>query len=99
MASTIRGMPSKERLTITVAPELVEAGQRAVQAGDADSISAWISNAISEKVTRDNQHRALAAAIADFEAEHGEITDDEIAAQRRTDRSRATVVRGKVKSP
>lgn len=91
-------MAPKERLTITVSPELVEAGQRAVSAGEADSISAWISTAISEKIATDSRRHALASAISDFEAEFGEISEEEMAAQRRSDRSKASIVRGKAKS-
>lgn len=91
-------MAAKQRLTITVDPSLVDAGQRAVDASEADSISAWVSTAIAEKVVRDEKLAHLASAVADFEAEHGEITDDEIAVQLRADRSAATVVRRKTKS-
>ncbi len=90
-------MVAKQRLTVTVDPELIDAGQRAVDAGEADSVSAWVSAALAEKVDRDRKLASLAAVIADFEAEHGEITNDEIAAQRRADRSVATVVRGENK--
>jgi hypothetical protein len=85
----------KARLTITVDPALVAAGQRAVESGDADSVSGWVSAALEDKVRRDEQLRRLAQAIADFEAEFGEITADEIARQQRRDREEATVVRGR----
>ena len=85
---------NKHRLTVTVDPHLVDAGQHAVSAGKADSVSAWVSEALEEKIARDLKLEHLRAAIADFEAEFGEISVDEIAAQRRTDRRRATVVRG-----
>jgi len=84
----------KQRLTVTVDPELVQAGQQAVELGEADSVSGWVNAALAEKVHRDHKLRLLAAAISDFEAEFGEITTAEIAAQRRLDRERATVVRG-----
>lgn len=86
---------NKQRLTITIDPHLADAGQRAVEAGDASSVSSWISAAIEDKIARDRKLAHLASAIADFEAKHGEITADEIAAQRRADRTNATVVRGK----
>ncbi len=92
-------MPSnKQRLTITVDPHLVDAGQRAVSLGKADSVSAWVSEALEQKLQRDRKLELLAAAVAEFEAEHGEITDTEMAAQRRADRSNATVVRGAAKT-
>ena len=84
----------KKRLTITVDPELVEAGNRAVDDGNADSLSAWVSIALAEKVRRDRQLQHLKAAIDDYEAEFGEITAAELAAQQRADREAAVVVRG-----
>lgn len=84
----------KQRLTVTVDPELLDAGQRAVESGEAESVSAWVSAALGEKVRRDRKLRLLTAAIGEFEREFGEITDEEIAAQQRADRQHATVVRG-----
>lgn len=86
--------PRKRRLTVTVDPELVEAGNRAVAAGRADSLSAWVSTALSDRARRDQQLEHLHHAIADYEAEFGEITAEEMAAQRRADREDAVVVRG-----
>lgn len=67
----------KQRLTVTVDPELVDAGHRAVEAGEADSVSGWVSAALEDKVRRDRKLRLLAAAVADYEKEFGEITADE----------------------
>jgi glycerol dehydrogenase-like iron-containing ADH family enzyme len=86
--------PRKQRLTVTVDPELVEAGNRAVASGAADSLSAWVSTALAEKARRDEQLTQLHKAIADYEAECGEITAEELQAQRRADREAAVVVRG-----
>ncbi len=86
-------------MTVTVDPELVEAGNRAVDAGAADSLSGWVSTAIAEKVRRDQQLEQLRAAITDYEVEFGEITTSEIAAQRRSDREEAVVVRGRRAAP
>jgi hypothetical protein len=85
----------KQRLTVTVDPELVEAASRAVAEGDADSLSGWVNTALAEKLRRDKQLGHLRAAIADYEKEFGEITAQEIAAQRRADRADAVVVRGR----
>lgn len=87
--------PRKHRLTVTVDPDLIEAGSRAVADGDADSMSGWVSTALSEKVQRDRALERLRAAIADYEAEFGEISTGEMAAQRRADRENAVVVRGR----
>lgn len=83
----------KQRLTVTVDPNLIEAGNQAVAAGEADSLSGWVSQAMVEKAERARTLRLLAAAIADYEREFGEITPEEIASQRRSDRENATVVR------
>ncbi len=84
----------KQRLTVTVDPELVEAGHRAVESGQAESVSGWVSAALEDKIRRDRKLALLAAAVADYEKEFGEITTEEIVAQQRADRRSATVVRG-----
>jgi hypothetical protein len=90
-----RSMSVKHRLTVTVDPELVAAGNRAVASGSAPSLSAWVSAALAEQARRDRKLEELHAAVADYEAEFGEITGEEIAAQRRKDREDAAVVRGR----
>lgn len=84
----------KQRLTVTVDPELVEAAQRAVSDGTAASVSAWVSTALAAKIRRDALLTNLGLAIADYETEFGEISAEEIALQRRADRESALVVRG-----
>jgi hypothetical protein len=85
----------KRRLTVTLDPELVEAATRAVTHGEAESVSGWVSSALSEKIHRDHKLVHLRAAIADYEAEFGEISVEEIVAQQRADREDAVVVRGR----
>ena len=53
----------KQRLTVTVDPELVQAGQQAVESGEVDSVSGWVNAALEEKVQHDQKLRLLAAAI------------------------------------
>ena len=86
--------PRKSRLTVTVDPELVEAANRAVANGSADSLSAWVSAALTDRARRDEQLARLGDAIADYEAEFGEIATEEINRQQRDDRQHAVVVRG-----
>lgn len=81
-------------MTVTVDPELVEAGNHAVVDGRADSLSAWVNAALRDRALQDQRLRSLAEAIAGYEADHGVITDDEMAAQARRDREGAVVVRG-----
>jgi len=89
-------MPSrKERLTVTVDPQVIEAGNEAVAAGVTGSLSAWVNAALTERAARDRKLQALSAAIVDYEAQFGEITSEEIAARRRADREASTVVRGR----
>ena len=89
----------KSRLTVTVDPELVEAGNQAVESGSVGSLSAWVSAALADRVRRDRQLAQLHEAIVEYEAEFGEISAEEITRQRRADRDDAVVVRGVRKRP
>lgn len=80
---------------MTVDPELVDAGNRVVAAGGAESLSGWVNAALAEQVRRDRKLASLQAAVAEYEREFGDITADEIAAQQRADRREAIVVRGR----
>lgn len=84
----------KERLTVTVDAELIAAGNAAVESGAADSLSGWVNEALAARAERDRKLAAMGEAIAAYEAEFGEITEAEIAAQHRADRASAIVVRG-----
>lgn len=84
----------KERLTVTVDVELVAAGNAAVARGAADSLSAWVNEALAARAERDRRLAAMSDAIAVYEAEFGEITEAEIAAQHRADHAAAVVIRG-----
>ncbi|HEU5267813.1 MAG TPA: hypothetical protein VFU35_13980 [Jatrophihabitans sp.] len=67
-----REMP---RLTVTLPSDLVaEVRARAGRGG----VSSWIAQAAAERLARER----LAAAIAEYEAEAGPITDEVIAAAR-----------------
>jgi hypothetical protein len=87
-------MRKKERLTVTVDAELIIAGNRAVKAGRADSLSGWVNEALAEREARDRRLHALAEAVVAYEAEFGTISQEEMAAQRRADEKAAIVVRG-----
>lgn len=58
-------------------------------------MSGWVNEALAERTVRDRKLQSLSAAVTDYEAEFGEITTEEISAQRRTDRETAVVVRGR----
>lgn len=85
----------KERLTVTVDAELLAVANDAVERGSADSLSAWVNEALAERAERDRKLAAGLDAVAAYEAEFGEITEAEIAAQHRADRAAAIVVRGR----
>lgn len=87
-------MTAKKRLSATVDAELVDASHAAVAAGDVESVSAWVNDALRLKVEHDRRLRALGSFITAYEAEHGEITEEEMAAAARNARKRAVVVRG-----
>lgn len=80
---------------MTVDADLLKAGREAVESGLAESLSAWVNRALMDRVEREKQLAALAVAVSAYEEEHGVITDEEIARQRRLDREAAIVVRGK----
>jgi len=85
---------SKERLTVTVDPQLVRAGAAAVAEGRVESVSAWVNLALLERAAKDRRLRALADALATYEVTFGAITAEELVAQERADRASARVVRG-----
>jgi metal-responsive CopG/Arc/MetJ family transcriptional regulator len=85
---------SKERITVTVDAEILEAGNEAVAQGREESLSAWVNRALAERVAKERRLAAMAAAISAYEAEFGAISEEELAAQARADREAAVVVRG-----
>ncbi len=87
----------KVRVTVTLDRALVEAANEAVAAGRADSVSAWVTLALAELVAKERRLLALSSLIADYEAEHGVITAEELVFREREDRRKATVVRGVAK--
>jgi Arc/MetJ-type ribon-helix-helix transcriptional regulator len=89
----------KERLTVTVDPHLIEAGNDAVSEGRAESLSAWVNAALTEKIAKERRLAALADAVAAYEARFGAISVRELDEQRRADRQAAVVVRGKKATP
>ena len=87
-------MSSKQRLSASVDAELVAVAQEAVAQGQAESMSAWVNDALRLKADHDRRLRALDDFLAAYEAEHGEITEEEMREAARSARGRAVVVRG-----
>src|SRR5690242_2983032 len=84
---------SKERMTVTVDSELIEAATRAVAEGRVGSVSGWVNLALTERAAKERRLRALAEAVAAYEDEFGEITTAELTGQERADRRKAMAVR------
>lgn len=87
-------MKGKERLSASVDADLIAVAQAAVAGGRAESISAWVNDALRLKADHDHRLAALDEFLTAYEAEHGEITSQEMADAARRARSRAVVVRG-----
>ena len=87
-------MSTKVRTTVSIDRNLAEAAQEAVDRGEAASVSAFVSQAIADRVEHLVRLRHLRSAVEAYEAEHGPITEDEVAEAVRAARRRATVVRG-----
>jgi Arc/MetJ-type ribon-helix-helix transcriptional regulator len=87
-------MKAKRRLSASVDADLLGAAEVATKRGDAANVSAWVNEAMRLKLEHDKGLAELAAVIADFEAEHGEITSGEIEQAARAARARAVTVRG-----
>jgi len=84
---------NKRRTTVTIDENLLAAAQAAVSNGMTDSVSSWINEAMVVRQDRDQRLSNLADLIADYEDEHGVITDDELAEQQQADRDAAAILR------
>ena len=91
-------MIRRRRLTVTIDPTLIQAGQDAVAAGRAESVSAWVNLALAERAAKERRLAAMADAIAAYEAKFGALSAEELSAQARADRESAIVVRGKARA-
>ena len=80
-------------MSATVEAELLAAGRAAVAEGRAESLSAWVNAALRRQAEHDRRMQALDDFLAVYEAEQGEITEDEMREAQRQARSRAVVVR------
>jgi len=87
-------MNQKQRLSASVDADLLAGVEAAVARGRVVSVSAWVNAALRLKLDQDRRLEALAAFIAAYEREHGEITPDEIDLAAFRARARATPVRG-----
>lgn len=88
-------MTGKQRLSASVDAELLQLAQSAVEAGRAESVSAWVNDALRLKADHERRMEALDSFLAAYEAEHGVITEAEMDEAVRQARGRATVIRSK----
>lgn len=87
-------MTNKQRLSASVDAELIEQAHAAVAAGRAENVSAWVNEALRRQTDHEQRLVALAELIAAYEAEHGEITPEEMERAERRMKERAIVVHG-----
>jgi Arc/MetJ-type ribon-helix-helix transcriptional regulator len=85
---------SKVRLSASVDADLIAAAEQAVARGRLESVSAWVNEALRSKAEQDRRLEALGAFVAAYEAEHGEITADEMRSAARRARARAIATHG-----
>lgn len=78
---------------MTIDAEVAAAAAAAVREGRAESVSAWVNEALTERVAKERRLAAAAEAIALYEAQYGVITEEEMAEQERADREAAARVR------
>jgi hypothetical protein len=86
-------MKPKQRLSASVDSDLLAAAEAATRSGRATTLSAWVNDALRLKVELDQRLRAMETFIAAYEAEHGEITAEEMENATRRASSRAVPVR------
>lgn len=86
-------MTTRERLSASVDADLLAQARRAVAEGRAQNVSAWINDALRLKADHDARLRALDEFFTAYQAEFGEITDQEIREAVRSKRRRAVTVR------
>ncbi len=65
----------RARVTVTVDQAAVDAAEKAVAAGHAPSVSAWVACAMTERARRES----LADVLAEIRAELGPASDEETA--------------------
>jgi Arc/MetJ-type ribon-helix-helix transcriptional regulator len=89
---------NKVRLSASVDADLIAAAEAAVAGGRLESVSAWVNEALRARAEHDRRLEALGAFVAAYEAEHGEISAEEMRSAARLARARA-VARKAVRHP
>ncbi len=86
-------------MTVTVDRALVAAANEAVASGRAASLSTWVNTALAERAAKEQHLRALAEAVAGYEATFGAISEAELVAQQRDDQRALVAIREPRKKP
>ncbi len=86
-------MTKRQRLSATVEEGLLAAGRAAVKEGRAESLSAWVNEALGRQAAHDRRMKALDDFLEGYQSEHGEILEHEMRSATRRARTRAVVVR------
>ena len=86
-------MTAKRRLSASIDGDLIRAAEAAAKRGDVPTVSAWVNEALRAKLDQERRLQALASFVSDFEAEHGEISGQEMDRAARRARARAVSVR------
>jgi len=71
----------------------IEEGRAAVEAGRAESLSAWVNEALRKQAEDEGRLRALDEFMTEYQAEHGEFTEEELEENRRDIEARAIKMR------
>jgi hypothetical protein len=85
-------MQEKVRLTATVDAAVLAAAREAVGEGRASSVSAWVNEAMRQRAEHESRLVAGMRFIAEYEAEHGVITEEDMQEAERWARERAITV-------
>lgn len=83
----------KQRVTISIEIDLLEEAQAAVSNGQCRSLSQWIGEAVAEQLDKERRLALLAEMVAEYEAEHGVITEEDMEEQIRKDKEAAAANR------
>lgn len=84
-------MSTKQRVTVTLDPQLVRAGNAAVRRGRATSLSDWVNAAVAARVSEDKRLAAARRAVAALDRELGAMSEDEM--ETRVAKLRANAIR------
>ncbi len=84
---------TKHKIAVTLPPALVASARRAVRAGRADSVSAYVAAALEEKTKLDDLAELLAEMLAEtggpLSARERRVADEALGVARRRRRSAA----------